>query len=63
MTLPRPPQQAPAGINMTVHHPEGEIVEYAGHNKNAPTIQADSGVCRSDRSNPDRVKQEKSKCF
>jgi hypothetical protein len=37
MTLPHPPKQAPAGINMTVHHTEGMIVEYDNHERKCPT--------------------------
>jgi predicted enzyme related to lactoylglutathione lyase len=34
-TIIRPPQQVPTGINMTVRHPDGLIVEYVEHTNDA----------------------------
>jgi len=31
-----PPKVVPTGMNMTVRHPDGAIVEYVEHKKNAP---------------------------
>lgn len=33
-TVIRPPQQVPTGMNMTVRHPDGTVVEYVEHRKN-----------------------------
>lgn len=33
-TILRPPQAVPTGINMTVRHPDGLVVEYIEHRKN-----------------------------
>lgn len=30
-TILRPPQKVPTGINMTVRHPDGAIIEYVEH--------------------------------
>jgi predicted enzyme related to lactoylglutathione lyase len=32
-TVLRPPQQVPTGMNMTVRHPDGAVVEYVEHKK------------------------------
>ncbi|MCK9631264.1 MAG: hypothetical protein M0R30_06430 [Methanoregula sp.] len=32
-TILRPPQQVPTGINMTVRHPDGSVIEYVEHRK------------------------------
>jgi predicted enzyme related to lactoylglutathione lyase len=34
-TVIRPPQQVPTGMNMTVRHPDGTVVEYVEHRNNA----------------------------
>jgi predicted enzyme related to lactoylglutathione lyase len=33
-TILRSPQEVPTGINMTVRHPDGLIIEYVEHRKN-----------------------------
>jgi predicted enzyme related to lactoylglutathione lyase len=33
-TVIRPPQKVPTGINMTVRHPDGSIIEYVEFRKN-----------------------------
>ena len=35
-TILRSPQEVPTGINMTVRHPDGLIVEYVEHRKQEP---------------------------